>query len=169
MDAGTSPLLAYTASPQDAVDRLVAELAALTADARIPLSALLVIYGDNVNRLMLHDRLVRRFGADRVWWLNERDQKKEPPEGYGRDYLRMVYVDTATGLEACAVFLLGVEDLFFTGEVPRLDEDEIEELREERARKLYMAMTRAGQKLVVLASQPLPREVEALFETVPSA
>jgi superfamily I DNA/RNA helicase len=164
MEAGSKPLLAYTASPQDAIDRLASELAALTDGGRIPLSAFLVIYGDKVHKQALHTRLARQFGAGRVWWFNDRDQKKEPPQGYGRDYLRMAYLETATGLEASFVFLVGIEDLFFTGNVPGLDDEEMAELREENARKFYMAMTRAGQKLVVLASQRLPQAMESLFD-----
>jgi superfamily I DNA/RNA helicase len=55
------------------------------------------------------------------------------------------------------VFLIGIEDLFIDGAVD-------DERREERLRKLYMAMTRAGQKLVLLSSRRLPPVVEALFE-----
>jgi hypothetical protein len=164
METGSKPLLAYAASPQDAIDRLTAELAALTEGGRIPLGACLVIYGDNVHRQTLHTRLARRFGAGRVWWFNEREQKKEPPRGYGRDYLRMAYLETATGLEAPIVFLVGLEALFFTGNVPGLDDEEMTERREENARKLYMAMTRAGRQLVVLASQRLPQAMESLFD-----
>jgi hypothetical protein len=167
MDAGTRPLLAYTASPQDSIDRLAAELSAFAEGGRMRLASALVIYGDNVPRQGLHACLARQFGESGIWWLNERDQKKAPPQGYGRDYLRMVYIDTATGLEAPVVFLVGIESLLVTGAVPGLGDDEGGALREENARKLYMAMTRAGQRLVVLASQRLESEMEALFE-VPS-
>jgi len=164
MEAGAKPLLVYTASPQDSIDRVAAELSALTDGSQIPLGAFLVIYGDKVHKQGLHARLARQFGAGSVWWFNERDQKKEPPQGYGHDYLRMAYLDTATGLEASVVFLIGIEDLFFTGAVPGLDDEEMAALREENARKLYMAMTRAGQRLVVLASQRLVPALEALFD-----
>ena len=45
-----------------------------------------------------------------------------------------------------------------------LNLDEQTPTREESARKLYMAMTRAGQRLVLLASQPLPPALEQLFD-----
>ena len=164
MAVGNKPLLAYTASPQDTIDRLVAELAACTRDAQIPSAACLVIYGDNVHKQSLYKNLTWNFGVDRVWWLNEQSQKKAPPNGYGQDYLRMAYIDTATGLEAAIVFLVGIESLFSAAHAPGSDDDELAELHEETARKLYMAMTRAGQRLVVLASQRLPAAMEALFE-----
>jgi hypothetical protein len=43
------------------------------------------------------------------WWLNK--DKKLPPLGYGRDYLRLANLETATGLDAPVVFLLGVDSL----------------------------------------------------------
>ena len=43
-------------------------------------------------------------------------------------------------------------------------DEEQAERREENARKLYMAMTRAGQKLFVMSSQRLSAEIEALFD-----
>ncbi|HET9644341.1 MAG TPA: 3'-5' exonuclease, partial [Burkholderiaceae bacterium] len=166
MDAGKAPALVYAASPQDALDRLVNEIASLHAERGIPLGAFLVIYGRNVDRRALYVRLGRRFGAGRVWWFNEHSQKKEPPQGHGQDYLRMAYVDSATGLEGAIVFLIGTEPLFFSGEMGAVGD---EERREEEARKLYMAMTRAGRRLVVVASQRLPERAEEVFDLVPEA
>jgi hypothetical protein len=164
MEQGTTPTLIYADAPQDALDRLVNELAALAADRRVSLGSFLVIYGDNVHRQHLYAELGRRFGADNVWWLNKRGQKQQPPQGYGKDYLRMAYIDSATGLEAHVVFLIGIEGLLFSGRVVGLNDDEQEERRIENARKLYMAMTRAGRALVVLSSQRLSGEMEALFD-----
>jgi ATP-dependent exoDNAse (exonuclease V) beta subunit len=57
-----------------------------------------------------------------------------------------------------------VEDLLSGGgNVVGLDEQERAERREAHARKLYMAMTRAGHRLVVLSARRLPPEMEALF------
>jgi hypothetical protein len=97
MEQGTSPLLIYTDSPQDAVDRLTNELAAIIEHGQVPLSSLLVIYGDSIQKHLLYDQLGRRFGTERIWWLNRKEHKKEPPNGYGQDYLRLAYLETATG------------------------------------------------------------------------
>ncbi|MFT3821692.1 MAG: AAA family ATPase [Rubrivivax sp.] len=163
MEDGRPPVLLYTHSPQDSTDRLVNELAALLQPGQLPLNAVLVIYGENVSKSGLYGRLGARFGADKVWWFNEKEQKKAPPAGYGRDYLRMAYLDSATGLEAGVVFLIGAEHLLRGERAAGLDPDERAERREENARKLYMAMTRAGQRLVVLSSQRLPQDMERLF------
>ena len=163
MVEGARPLLVYTDSPQDSMDRVVNELAALAAEGTRPLGAMLVIYGSNIQKPALYKKLCKHFGENRVWWFNETKQKKAPPAGYGRDYLRMAYLETATGLEGGIVFLVGVEALFGQGLHPSLSEEERHAAREENARKLYMAMTRAGQRLVLISSQRLPAAIERLF------
>ena len=163
MDRGTQPTLLYVDSPQDAIERLTNELAAMYDTQNMPFGATLVVYGDNVPKRPLYERLNNYFD-DHVWWFNENTQKKLPPHGYGRDYLRMANVDTATGLEGAIVFLLGVEHLFVDPLMPGISEDEQDSNTEARARKLYMAMTRAGQRLVLIASQRLPVALEGLFD-----
>ena len=163
MNAGTAPILLYVDSPQDAIERLTNELAAIYDTQHALLSATLVIYGDNVPKRPLYERLVT-YADGQVWWFNEDAQKKLPPHGYDTDYLRMVNVDTATGLEGAFVFLLGVEHLVLDALVPGMTDDERAADSEERARKLYMAMTRAGQRLIVISSQRLPKELERLFK-----
>lgn len=164
METGARPMLVYAATPQDAVDRLVNELGAWLGPGTVPLGAALVIYGPGVNKAALYGQLAQRFGSRRVWWFNEKDQKRRPPGGFGQDCLRMAYLDTATGLEAATVFLIGMEPLFREPAAPGLSPAEQAKRREENARKLYMAMTRAGQRLVLLASQPLPPALERLFD-----
>jgi hypothetical protein len=166
MEAGKPPLLIYTDSPQDAMDRVVNEVAEIAAAGRLSLNDLLVIYGDNAAKASLYNGLCHRLGADSVWWFNEKNQKRQPPQGYGPDYLRMAYLDTATGLEARVVFLLGIEALWFAGERMGLAEEEQAQRREDNARRLYMAMTRAKQRLVLVSSRKLEASMERLFECV---
>jgi superfamily I DNA and RNA helicase len=134
------------------MDRLVNEIDVLARED-LPLDAFLVVFGDNVNRRALYAQLARRLGARRVWQLNEGAQKKAPPGVDGADCLRVAHLDTATGLEGIVVFLIGIESLFAD-----------DGASDERLRKLYMAMTRAGQKLVLLSSRRLPEAIEALFD-----
>lgn len=164
MEQGPRPFLIYTDSPQDAADRLTNELSAIVDHGQLPLASLLVIYGDNIQKNLLYGLFGKRFGFERVWWLNKKEHRKEPPNGYGQDYLRLAYLDTATGLEASVVFLIGIENLFFEGEIPGQSIDEQAARREENARKLYMSMTRAGQQLVLVSTQRLPANIEDLFD-----
>lgn len=151
MEQGAAPILLRVASPQDAVDRAVNEIVALAERHALPLSSFLVIYGGGTPRQLLYRRLCRAFGMRRVWWLNK--DKKRPPDGYGPDYLRLANLETATGLEGAVVFLLGMDDLLFEGG----------QEREADARKLYMAMTRASHRLVMLSGAGLTEEALALF------
>lgn len=152
MEEGAAPILLRVDSPQDAVDRAVNEIVALVEQHRVPLSAFLVIYGADTPRQLLYRRLCRALGANSVWWLNK--DKKQPPGGYGPDYLRLANLETATGLEGGVVFLLGLEGLLAGAEAGA---------READARKLYMAMTRASHRLVMLSTAEVPAEVGALF------
>jgi len=151
MEQGAPPILLRVASPQDAVDRAVNEIVALAGTHKLPLSSFLVIYGAGTPKKLLYERLCRALGSQQIWWLNK--DKKQPPAGYGPDYLRLANLETATGLEGAVVFLLGMEDLLFDGAAGR----------EADARKLYMAMTRASHRLVMLSSGELPQDAEALF------
>jgi plasmid maintenance system antidote protein VapI len=60
------------------------------------------------------------------------------------------------------LMLIGVEKLPAGG--GRVEPD-----REENARKLYMAMTRAGARLVVISSEPAPDSIRAAFTESPAA
>jgi hypothetical protein len=154
MEEGAAPILLRVDTPQDAVDRAVNEIVALVEAHGLPLSAFLVIYGGDTPRQLLYRRLCAALGAERVWWLNK--DKKQPPAGYGPDYLRLANLETATGLEGGAVFLLGMESLL--APAPG-------DAREADARKLYMAMTRASHRLVLLSTEELPAEALPLFRT----
>jgi len=156
MEPGVKPALLYTDSPQDAVDRLVNELSACVQGNRFTLDDVLVIYGEQVQKTLLYRRLCQRFGSGRIWWLNKDDQRKAPPGGVQRAHVRLANLDTATGLEAGVVFLVGVEKLLAVERLPAPD-------REENARKLYMAMTRAGARLIVIASEPVPEAIRDAF------
>jgi hypothetical protein len=152
MEEGAAPILLRVDTPQDAVDRAVNEIVALVETHGLPLSAFLVIYGPDTPKQLLYRRLCAALGSQRVWWLNK--DKKQPPAGYGPDYLRLANLETATGLEGGAVFLLGMESLLAVEE---------EGAREADARKLYMAMTRASHRLVMLSTEEVPADALPLF------
>lgn len=167
MGAGTSPRLIYTDSPQDSIDRLINELSAAVGGGTVTLADILVIYGDKVQKSLLYGRLCKRFSADSVWWLNKDQYRKKPPAGYGRDYLRLANLETATGLEGAIVFLIGIEGILYDGEMPGIGKEERVAVAEENARKFYMAMTRAGQHLILLSSQRVPAFIESCCAKVP--
>jgi hypothetical protein len=168
MEAGTPPLLAGADSPQDAVDRVTNEIAAALAGGRLAPSDVLVIFGGRISRELLYRRLCAAVGANRVWWLNREEDKKRPPGGAG-DHLRMASLETATGLEAPVVFLVGVEGPLAACARPPLGAtaEEAAQAQGESARKLYMAMTRAGQRLIVVSTEPVPAALAGIFQPLP--
>lgn len=63
--------------------------------------------------------------------------------------VRVCTLNAATGLESPIVFLTGVHTLFEEVQSVRLSEDERHDLIRDNTRKLYMALTRAGQRVVL--------------------
>ena len=72
-------------------------------------------------------------------------------------------LNAATGMEAPIVFLIGAESLAERAAAPGLSSDERRERERDVARQLYMAFTRAGQRLVVVThSRKLSDELRGL-------
>jgi len=161
MDIGEPPGLIVLDSPQDVIDRVVSELAALIDSGRVALSSLLLVYGDGVSASQLLQALGSRVGWEKLWDFNR--HKKAPPQGHQHEYLRIAALKTATGLEAVTVFLVGVDTLLVgtVGDTRAAGEPASE--REERARQLFMAMTRAACNLTLLVSQRPGLELENVF------
>jgi superfamily I DNA/RNA helicase len=59
----------------------------------------------------------------------------------------------ATGLERPIVFLLGADDLFDTEEDPRLSPEEKREKIRDHTRLIYVALTRAMERLVIFTRE----------------
>ena len=73
--------------------------------------------------------------------------------------VRVCSIDGATGLEAPIVFVVGAAELLEREADLQLPEEQRAELRRDNTRRLYMAFTRAGQRLVVTwtgTEPPLP-------------
>jgi hypothetical protein len=155
MEAGTAPLLIISQSPQDAIEQTCNEIAAYLDSQAITLSNMLVIHGRSADKKLLLRSLQDRFTPAKVWDLNGKDLARDP-----LDNLRISSVETATGLEASVVFLVGFEKLLRdTVQSESVSADDLEQ----NARKLYMAMTRAGQRLILVSSAELPPRIAQLF------
>jgi ATP-dependent exoDNAse (exonuclease V) beta subunit len=63
------------------------------------------------------------------------------------------------------VFIVGIRKLFEEEQSLRLSDPEREALIRDNTRKLYMAATRAGQRLVLTYVGELPEVLEKLMET----
>lgn len=167
MAEGRPPLLIRTDARQDSVERVVNEVVAARDDAGLPLAGMLVVYGNAVAGADLYRLLCRRLGRRAVWWFNETDQRRAPPSDASDDVLRMAYLDSATGLEGAVVFLVGAEELLARVAPLDLPDAERAQWLDASARKLYMAMTRAGERLVVVSTQAVPAPLDEVFEQEP--
>lgn len=69
-------------------------------------------------------------------------------ETYPGDYVRVTSLNAGAGLESAIVFVVGLRDLLEKEQSLRLSDEEREAMILNNTRKLYMAITRAGQRLV---------------------
>lgn len=170
MEPGKAPLLIQCDSVQDSIDRLLNEIDAALTTRQLNVEDILLVFGDHRLQQSLYQQLCTRFGEKTVWFFNQEGSKNEPPHGYQRDYLRMASVGTATGLEAGVVFLIGMESLVSAAAQAQWaalpDQESRTAATEEHTRKLYMAMTRAGQSLVLLAAQPVAPTIARYFKRI---
>jgi superfamily I DNA/RNA helicase len=139
MPRGVVPQIIHLTSEQDEITRVVNEIRGLVK-AGIPLEHILVIHADwrGVERLLA--RLRRQFGLLAA---------ADPKETLRGNHIRVCTLNGATGLESPIVFLVGVHILYEEEQSVRMSEEERAELIRDNTRKLYMAITRAGQRLVL--------------------
>jgi superfamily I DNA/RNA helicase len=153
MPNGAFPLLIPLTSPQDEVTRLANEVAAL-AKQGVPLRDLLVLHAGWQGVKALIAAIRARLGPNAAW---------DPKEQYPGNYVRVTTLNAGTGLEAPIVFLAGLHELFEREQSLRLSDEEREALILENTRKIYMAATRAGQRLVLTYVGELPRDLGKRF------
>ncbi len=87
----------------------------------------------------------------------------DPKETYPGDYVRVTTYNAGAGLESPIVFLAGLRDMFEEEQSLMLSDDEREALIRDNTRKLYMAATRAGQRLVITYVGELPEILNGLM------
>jgi hypothetical protein len=153
MPNGAFPMLIPLTSPQDEIARLANEVAALAMQG-VPLRDLLVLHAgwQGVKALIAAIRF--RLNPNAAW---------DPKDQYPGDYVRVTTLNAGTGLEAPMVFLAGLHELFEREQSLRLSDEEREALIIENTRKIYMAATRAGQRLVLTFVGELPKILSQRF------
>jgi superfamily I DNA/RNA helicase len=152
MPVGAVPLWLVSTSKQDETTRLINEIRALL-QAGHDLGQILIIHPHVQEVKGITRRLKHAFGEEQVV-----DPRHEA--GHGR--LRICPLNAATGLESPIVFLLGINELYEREGAVDLTEAERQELVRDNTRRLYMAMTRAGQRLVLSYVGELPPSLRQL-------
>lgn len=155
MPNGVVPQIIPLTSPQDEIARVANEVADFVKQG-LPRKHLLLLHpdGEGVKRLIqaIGDRLGKGSAID-------------PKETYPGNYVRVTTLNAGAGLESPIVFLVGVRQLFEQEQSLRLSESERETFMRDNTRKLYMAATRAGQRLVITYVGELPGVIKSILRS----
>ena len=152
MPRGVLPILVPVRAAQDEISVITAEIVAL-AKSGYPLRNILVMHAEyGVDALI--ESLDRHLGAGK-----SADPKNETPD----DCVRVTTLNAGTGLESPIVFLAGLNHLFEREQSLRLSDEESDRLMMENTRKVYIAATRAGQRLVITYVGKLPDVLRELL------
>ncbi|MEZ4593588.1 MAG: AAA family ATPase [Chloroflexota bacterium] len=155
MPHGVLPVIIPLTSEQDEVTRVINEIKQLQNNG-IPWRDILIIHASREETSHITTRLNRVFGVNTAV-----DPGKDNPQ----DQIRVCSLNAATGLESPIVFLMGIHDLYEMEQSIRLSEEERAELVRDNTRKLYMAITRAGQRLVITYVGSLPELLKTPSES----
>ena len=146
MPGGAFPQVIALPNPQDEITRVANEVQELVKQG-VSRRHLLLLHHSGRGVSALIQAINQRLG---------RFAAKDPKSDYPGDYIRVTTLNAGTGLEAPIVFLAGLRDLFEEEQSLRLADDERETLMRDNTRKIYMAATRAGQRLVFTYAGDLP-------------
>ncbi|MBN1954542.1 MAG: DEAD/DEAH box helicase family protein [Anaerolineae bacterium] len=154
VEEGKAPRLLRFDSPQDERARIVNEIVRAAAGG-LPLRHILILHASWRGVELLIETLNRSLGRGRAI---------DPKDRLSRDALRVTTINAATGLESPVVFVAGLHEMFEQEGSLRLNAEERSELVQENTRRLYMAFTRAGQRLVLTYAGELPALLWELAE-----
>ncbi|EHI9239022.1 TPA: DNA helicase [Vibrio vulnificus] len=155
MARGSKPHIIYSRSPQDENARFLNEIEALVKSQEVPLHQIMVVCSRHYNPWSLKKEIESRTGYNTVVNYND---KKDLETALG-SRIKIMTVNSCTGMEASTTFVLGAGHIINQAKHIDFTESEREEALQESLRKLYVAMTRAGQKLVVFSTEVFPDSV----------
>jgi hypothetical protein len=153
MPGGAFPQLIVLPNPQDEIARVANEVEALVKQG-IPKQHLLLLHSSGRGVSALIGAINQRLG---------RFAAKDAKTDYPGNYVRVTTLNAGTGLESPIVFLAGLRELFEAEQSLRLADDEREGLMRDNTRRIYMAATRAGQRLVFTYAGELPEVLKGLW------
>jgi len=152
MPEGAAPRLVRFESPRDELSWVVREVTEFVKSGGDP-RHMLVLHEDWQAAQDLVARLKETLGEGMA------ADAKEIPSGA----VRVCTLNSATGLESPVVIVMGTHALFGKEGSLLADAELRETLAQETTRKLYMAFTRAGQRLVVTHAGTPPKSLMAAF------
>ncbi|MBN2385720.1 MAG: UvrD-helicase domain-containing protein [Anaerolineales bacterium] len=153
MPTGAFPQIISLTSPQDEIARLANEVAGFVRQG-YPKKHLLLLHSDGNGVKSLIMAINERLGKDAA---------RDPKTDYPGDYVRVTTLNAGAGLESPIVFLAGLREMLEEEQSLRLSDDERETLIRDNTRKIYMAVTRAGQRLVLTCAGEFPEALKTAF------
>ncbi|MHA2878683.1 UvrD-helicase domain-containing protein [Vibrio campbellii] len=160
MARGHKPHLIYSRNAQDEKKRFLNELLALVQSDTVALHQIMVLCSPEYNPWSLKQDIEKRIGSNKVINYNN---AKELADNVGSK-IRLLNINSCTGMESGTVFVLGAGHIINQPKNIELSDSEREEALQESMRKLYVAMTRAGQKLVVFSTEEFPDNAKKFIE-----
>lgn len=156
MARGHKPQVIYSRNAQDEKKRFLNELVVLVQSGTVALHQIMVLCSPEYKPWALKQDIEKRIGPNKVINYNN---SKELADNVGSK-IRLLNINSCTGMESGTVFVLGCGQIINQPKNLELSDSEREEVLQESMRKLYVAMTRAGQKLVVFSTEEFPASVE---------
>jgi superfamily I DNA/RNA helicase len=153
MPRGVIPVLLPLRSGQDEIGRVTAEIEVLKKHGA-SLGNILILHSEWEGVDALITSLNHHLGKGSAV-----DPKEDSPIGT----IRVTTLNAGTGLESPIVFLVGLNRLFEREQSLRLSDEEKDRLVLENTRKIYMAATRAGQRLVITYVGQIPQVLKDLL------
>ena len=153
MPNGVFPQVITLASSQDEITRVANEVTEFIRQG-YPRKHLLLLHVNGQGTQTLIQVINHRLGKNTAM---------DPKDTYPGDYIRVTTLNAGAGLESPIVFLVGLRELFEEEQSLRLSDDEREDIIRENTRKIYMAATRAGQRLVFTYVGDLPKMLKQVF------
>lgn len=138
MPNGAIPQIIALNSAQDEIARVVNEVEGFLRQG-YPRQHLLLLHANGQGARTLIEAINHRLGPNVAI---------DPKDTYPGDYVRVTTLNAGAGLESPIVFLVGLREQFEEEQSLRLSDDDREILIKDNTRKVYMAATRAGQRLV---------------------
>ena len=153
MPSGAFPQIITLESAQDEITRVANEVAAFIQQG-YPRQHLLLLHANGYGVKTLIQAITQRLGKSAAI---------DPKETYPGDYIRVTTLNAGAGLESPIVFLVGMRELFEEEQSLRLADEEREAIIKNNTRKIFMAATRAGQRLVFTYVGDLPELLKKIF------
>ncbi|MFK5921874.1 MAG: 3'-5' exonuclease [Verrucomicrobiota bacterium] len=136
-------------TPQDSLTWISNEVAHAIKKG-LPPQAILVIHHSRQQLELLHQIIAQRIGSEQVSLLSHDETAHQA--------VALATLNSTTGIERPIVFLAGIDELFEQEGDPRLEHNERKNMIRDHTRKIYMALTRAGQKLLISYTSDLCRQ-----------